>query len=357
MASTLVQLVVGHNTSYCDIPGRRHRDLGRFHREEAQQKVPLFRDMSRPSPLANGSLHWAPVPESKRNDCLQRPLSPCYTFETGTECPETGTVKQVFMISELKHRLARLIPPNKLGVLDYYRFPNLQDMWGGPFNGQCFRQLMFIDLCNACQFEAIVETGAFRGSTTLYLANNVRVPVYSSEVNPRYLAYAARRLRMCPNAKLFCEDSRRFLKGLELARDVRTFFYLDAHWHDDLPLSEETAFIVQSFSQFVVMIDDFEVPNDPGYAFDDYGNGKKLSLSDFRFDLDERVSIYFPNRSSGLESGARRGSIVLVSRSLAPEVSKLGSLQPLGSIPRATPTSLTMPAVSSTSEGTNPCTL
>lgn len=240
------------------------------------------------------------------------------------------------MISELKHRLAKLVPPSKLGLLDYYRFPNLQDMWGGAFNGQCFRQLMFVDLCSACRFEAIAETGTFRGSTTLFLANNVKVPIYSSEANPRYLAYAARRLRMCPNAQLSLQDSRQFLRGLGLARDVRTFFYLDAHWHEDLPLSEETAFIFRSFSNFVIMIDDFEVPNDPGYSFDDYGSGKKLSLDDFPFDRDERVSVYFPNRTSRLESGARRGSIVLASRSFATELSRLSSLRPLDSIPRAT---------------------
>src|ERR1700674_633457 len=35
-----------------------HRDLGRFHQQEAQQRVTLFRDVSQPSPLPARFLQW-----------------------------------------------------------------------------------------------------------------------------------------------------------------------------------------------------------------------------------------------------------------------------------------------------------
>jgi hypothetical protein len=54
-------------------------------------------------------------------------------------------------------------------------------------------------------------------------------------------------------------------------------FYLDAHWNDDLPLEEELELIFSVHPHAVVMIDDFQVPDDPGYQFDEYGPGKALT--------------------------------------------------------------------------------
>lgn len=53
-----------------------------------------------------------------------------------------------------------------------------------------------------------------------------------------------------------------------------TFFHLDAHWDDDLPLRNEVQVIVESWK-----IDDFQVPDDLGNGFDDYGGEKTISLS------------------------------------------------------------------------------
>ena len=57
-----------------------------------------------------------------------------------------------------------------------------------------------------------------------------------------------------------------------------TLFYLDAHWNDHLPLREEVELALKHFAKAVLIIDDFAVPDDPGYAFDDYGPGKALTL-------------------------------------------------------------------------------
>jgi hypothetical protein len=212
------------------------------------------------------------------------------------------------------------------GALEYYTRPEQADIWGGAFNGQCFRQLIFIDLLRSCQFEAIVEAGTFRGSTTHFFARCAHVPIYSSEVNPRFWAYASRRLEKCGNVRLFLEDSRQLLRKLPIDKTFRVFFYLDAHWPDDLPLKGETDFIFDSFENCVVMIDDFEVPGDSGYAFDDYGPGRRLSLSSFAFHRDQRISCYFPSRPAEEESGARRGCIVLATTSMTPRIEELDTL-------------------------------
>jgi hypothetical protein len=220
-----------------------------------------------------------------------------------------------------------------LGRFEYYRHPEMLDLWGGPFNGQCFRQLMYLDLALACNFEAIVETGTFRGSTTRFLAQNSGgAPVYSCEYGPLHFEFAKWRLRGDQNIFLFNLDSRNFIRDLKISRQAKTFFYLDAHWGADLPLREELNLIIQKFENFVVMIDDFEVPNDPEYQCDDYGPGKRLSLRDFPLHQDNGIACYFPARPSSQESGLRRGAIVLASLGLKGKLDAISSLIPAGNV-------------------------
>ena len=56
-------------------------------------------------------------------------------------------------------------------------------------------------------------------------------------------------------------------------------YYLDAHWQENLPLQEEIKLILAYGQPAAIMIDDFAVPGDPDYGYDDYGPGKTLSLS------------------------------------------------------------------------------
>lgn len=229
-----------------------------------------------------------------------------------------------------KNWVSNHLPQWLAGRIEYHMHPDRLDSWGGPFNGQCFRQLIFLDLVRTCRFDAIVETGTYRGSTTLFLCHNSNgAPVYSAESNARFFEMARLRLSAVSNLRLQNLDSRMFLSGLKLPRETRTFFYLDAHWHDDLPLASETEFIIGNFETFAIMIDDFEVPGDAGYTFDDYGVGKRLSLRDFPFDKDNRISAFLPSRPASEESGRRRGCIVLVSPDLKTSVESLRCLRPL----------------------------
>jgi hypothetical protein len=218
------------------------------------------------------------------------------------------------------------MPPRIKGPLKYHLQPELCDVWGGAFNGQCFRQLIVTELLSRCEFSAIVETGTFRGTTTLFFVKNTFLPVFTVEFDATSFAFARHRLRKHSRVVIQRDDSRSFLKHLPIAADASVFFYLDAHWNADLPLEEEVNYIAAAYEKFVLMIDDFEVPGDPGYAFDDYGRGKQLSLRDFPFHKNARLECYFPRCPSQLESGAKRGCVVLASPGLAPSVRQAASL-------------------------------
>jgi hypothetical protein len=185
--------------------------------------------------------------------------------------------------------------------------------FGGPLNGSPARLAAFEELKRRCSFDAVVETGTYRGESTVFFAA-AGCPVYSSEVNPRYLGYAQVRLWSRFNVHFCLGDSRQFLRRLIQDSTVpkdRVFFYLDAHWHDDLPLQEEVDLIFRHWTRPVVMIDDFKVPDDSGYQFDDYGGEKVLSLEYLMPVAHLGFIPFFPALPSSEEVGLKRGWVVL----------------------------------------------
>jgi hypothetical protein len=205
-----------------------------------------------------------------------------------------------------------------LGRLDYYvRFGESIGSWGGPFNGQRYRQELFTSLIKALQPFAIVETGTYRGTTTAYMAETT-LSIFTVESNRRFFGFAEARLRNWNNITLMFGDSRKalaeiFSGPLKEFLDQTIFFYLDAHWHEDLPLLEEIKIILERNEVAVIMIDDFEVPHDAGYGFDNYGPNKALNALYIEpvvtsYDL----HVYYPSTPSVNETGQRRGCVVLV---------------------------------------------
>ena len=61
-------------------------------------------------------------------------------------------------------------------------------------------------------------------------------------------------------------------------RSIPTLFYLDAHGQNSLPLHDEVELAVAHFAKAILLIDDFAVPDDPGYGFNNYGPDKRLTL-------------------------------------------------------------------------------
>jgi len=184
-----------------------------------------------------------------------------------------------------KRAVRRLLSEQSMGTINYIRSPDRGTGWG-PFNGQIARQALFVDIITNTGPHAIVETGTFLGDTTELMAQT-GLPVFTFELDSCNYGYARARFWRTRNVKLFHGDSRtglrRLFEGALHSLSSRTlFFYLDAHWNDDLPLAEELDIIFGRCPSAIVMIDDFEVPSDIGYGYDDYGSGKALVLDYIR---------------------------------------------------------------------------
>ncbi|HET9948228.1 MAG TPA: class I SAM-dependent methyltransferase [Longimicrobiales bacterium] len=213
-----------------------------------------------------------------------------------------------------------------LAHLDWWLRPGLKHEYGGPFNDQRGRALLCEQIAASGPVEAVVETGTYRGTTTLFLARAFGAPVHSVEVVPRWHHYARLRTRHEPRIRLAVGDSRAFLAALATDPDVPkrdVFFYLDAHRPGDVPLLDELALLMRSWRDSVVMIDDFEVPGDPGYRFDDFGPGFTADLLPPR----SLMRRFYPAIPSAEETGHRRGCVVLAMR--GPWVERLSRIPAL----------------------------
>lgn len=213
-------------------------------------------------------------------------------------------------------------------------FPHVQASWGGPFNGQEGRCRLFTDMLAALSPAAIIETGTFRGTTTEFIANNFSGPILSCEIEERWFIQAAAKLASFSQVKIELKDSRTFLTDTlpTLPQDRPVVFYLDAHWSEDLPLQQEINLILAGCPKAVVMIDDFAVPFDDGYKFDNYGPGKVLCISLLRRLPNLPSYIFFPTLPSAMETGAKRGMVVLAQAELGAILHRLPGLRRFDSI-------------------------
>lgn len=207
------------------------------------------------------------------------------------------------------------LPATLAGQIDLLR-PSFRASWGGPLNGQERRRDVVRALARTLRFDVVIETGTYRGTSTEFFSAVFGVPVETVEGSPRFFAYSKHRLAFDPTVHVALGDSRPFLRELAQRRNAETpFVYLDAHWEEDLPLREELEIIRDSWKSAAVMIDDFAVPGDPGYRYDDYGAGKAL-VEDYLPEMPGWALLY-PAAGSDQETGAKRGSCVLLAPPLA----------------------------------------
>ena len=200
------------------------------------------------------------------------------------------------------------------GAIDFLIHPEWASGFGGPFNGQTGRQRLFDELIRRFDFSIIIETGTFRGTTTEFMSKQARIPVYSAELDIRPFTFAFLRLFRDRRVHVFRKDSRAFIEALgkkESLRSAKPFAYLDAHWNVDFPLGEEVNLIFGNWPASVVMIDDFQVPDDLGYGFDAYGPESTISTAYLENCSRFPVTPFFPSLPSAQEDGSRRGCVIL----------------------------------------------
>lgn len=205
----------------------------------------------------------------------------------------------------------------EMAFAESLRNPKYEDSTEAGFNAQVHRKQIFQDLINRISFQAIYETGTYFGNTSGYMKLHSSCPVITCEASPIFRSLAMSRLRDIEGIEFHCGDSREFLRarlGSLNAAEISEvfFFYLDAHWHDDLPLEEEIDIISSKLKNSVILIDDFAVPGDPGYSYDDYGRGKSLELQTFEKCFKRHgAAIFFPSLPSTQETGGKRGCVLL----------------------------------------------
>lgn len=181
-----------------------------------------------------------------------------------------------------------------------------------PLNGQERRREAMVALLKAIDPEEIIETGTFFGSTTLLFGEQTDCRVYTVDIN-RFFSLAARiRAWRRPRIRMMAGESMKLLKERQRAGagSRRTFFYLDAHWGENLPLREEVQFILKYWTETLICIDDFRVPDDPGYRFDRYGD-KRLEWDYLQLDQGDMMDVYYPTAPSDSDTGLKRGVIYL----------------------------------------------
>lgn len=227
---------------------------------------------------------------------------------------------------DIKSLVKQLIGESNLGRLDFlFRDPAMQNSYGGPFNGQKFRRRIFFDLLYYFPINTIVETGTYYGTTTALFAAT-SLPVYTVENNPRRFSSSKLRFRLGRNkVRVYHGDSRSFLRHLSQDQSVSkedVFFYLDAHWGEDLPLREELEIIFTYWKRSIVMIDDFQVPG-ASYGYDSYGPGKAINLEYLDpIVASYHLSVFFPAVDAPEETGAKAGVAVLCQEPIGTQVDK-----------------------------------
>lgn len=217
------------------------------------------------------------------------------------------------MVRGALRNIVSSLPDKPRAVIEYWFRPSLARGFG-PLNDQVIRQDIFNRIFADIRVSQIIETGTYRGTTTEFFAQT-DLPVHSIEVSERYYWYSKLRLRSFKNVHLYKGSSTYWLPKICArlqSNQFATLVYLDAHWRDYLPLREEIEILSDMLPNSVIMIDDFEVPGDLGYGFDDYGPGMRLSVE--YLDTAKAASplfVFFPSQPSTDETGGRRGTCVV----------------------------------------------
>ena len=208
------------------------------------------------------------------------------------------------------YRRAIALLPDTAGAYVEYKLGFYRDFfpWGGAFNGQTVRRELVRRCVVRLKPNFILETGTYRGTTTEFFADFGR-KVVSVESNRRFYEFSRRRLAPWPNVDVVLGRSQEVLRRQDVISSSAThvFAYLDAHGQEHLPLRDEIDAISDMSAGFIILVDDFEVPHDDGYKFDDYAEAGSCTLSHIQQSISSEMQVYFPVTPSREETGVKTG--------------------------------------------------
>lgn len=190
----------------------------------------------------------------------------------------------------------RPFPDNYTSVDDLVHFGKHNRVLG--FNHEAIRAYIFWKLHQKFGCTSFVETGTLWGHTAGFVRRVFNTPVYTSEIYSTYYLVSRANLVWANKVNIFRSDSRDFLASIchQATIGGNPMFYLDAHWYDYLPLPDELVHIGENCRQAVIVIDDFYVPSDPRFNYDEYP-GVRIDLEVLQKTLlrhRDDVTIYLP---------------------------------------------------------------
>jgi hypothetical protein len=164
-----------------------------------------------------------------------------------------------------------------------------------PFHDDFKLQSLIEAFVVKLQINTFYETGTFRGDTLEWMNKQFPwLPSVSVECNRTYAVWSKLRVYnspiygWLPEPRVICGDSATMPRLSKITPPV--LFWLDAHWHDKLPLPSELQLIKKSRMPCAILVDDFQHPRKP-LGFDTY-NGQPIGLNLVSGLLD---NVYVPN--------------------------------------------------------------
>lgn len=137
-----------------------------------------------------------------------------------------------------------------------------------PFSGDKYLAETFLTLRDLFNIKTVIETGTYKGATTLWLNEHFE-DVHTTEIDER-LYPELRQTFKGTNIKLWCAGSEEALPEiLSYIFDKQPLIFIDAHWYKNPVLAELKA-IAKAGIKPVIAIHDFKVPNHPELGYDIY---------------------------------------------------------------------------------------
>ena len=156
-------------------------------------------------------------------------------------------------------------------------------------------QAYVLGLVQRYGIRTFIETGTFRGDTLAWFAErNPHVECYSCETNSLYFRTARFRTALRSNVHIKQIDSRVFLEEVHSVADSPVLLWLDAHWGNDHPLPGELDVLNLLYRKWIALIDDFQIPERPGFGFDSYWD-RPINLEYISPHLPKEREVWLPD--------------------------------------------------------------